>query len=205
MFDRLTPDGNKGVGVKMDYLECAYGTRYYIIDKVNGQINAIHDDSLELTEFKGHFSPFDLDNLESKVCRLAVRNKHEEDLLKPQDTLQGCDSDSNSRAHDFEELTGMGFDENNYSPIPPVGNATSQQGAARPTSTPRPVVDTDLNNLDPMHNRGKVKIINSFTTNQEQMETVAKPSKGGRVKSSQSRIQAHPSISTQGNTGRLHV
>ena len=107
----------------MDYLECAYRTRYYVIDKVNGQINAIHDDSLELTEFKGHFSPFDLDNLESKVCRLAVRNKYEEDLLESQDTLQGLDSDSNSGPHNLEELTGMGFDENNYSPIPPVGNA----------------------------------------------------------------------------------
>ena len=132
-FDRLTPDGNEGVGVQMDYLECAYRTRYYIINKVNGQINAIHDDSLELTEFKGHFSPFDLDNLESKVCRLAVRNKHEEDLLEPQDTLQGRDSNSNSGAHNLEELTFMGFNENNYSPIPPVGNAASHQGAARPT------------------------------------------------------------------------
>ena len=56
-FDRLTPNGNEGVGVQIDYLEHAYGTRYYVIDKVNGQINAIHDDSLELTEFKGHFSP----------------------------------------------------------------------------------------------------------------------------------------------------
>ena len=63
--------------------------QYYIIDKVNGQINAIHDDSLEVTEFKGHFSPFDLDNLESKVCRLAVRDKYEEDLLEHQDTFQG--------------------------------------------------------------------------------------------------------------------
>ena len=93
-FNRLTPDGNEGVEVQIDYLECAYGTRYYVINKVNGQINAIHDDSLELTEFKGHFSPFDLDNLESKVCRLAVRNKYEEDLLEPQDALQRCDSDN---------------------------------------------------------------------------------------------------------------
>ena len=61
-FDRLTPNGNEGVGVQIDYLECAYGTRYYIVDKVNGQSNAIHDDSLELMEFKGHFSPFDLNN-----------------------------------------------------------------------------------------------------------------------------------------------
>ena len=50
-FDRLTPNGNEGVGVQMDYLECANETKYYMIDKVNGQINAIHYDSLELTEF----------------------------------------------------------------------------------------------------------------------------------------------------------
>ena len=51
-FDRLTPNGNEGVGVKIDYLEHTYGTRYYVIDKINGDINQ----SLELTEFKGHFS-----------------------------------------------------------------------------------------------------------------------------------------------------
>ena len=67
-FDRLTPNGNEGVGLKLDYLECTYGTRYYVIDKVNGDINAIHDESLELTEFKGHFSPFDLENLEAKYA-----------------------------------------------------------------------------------------------------------------------------------------
>ena len=61
MFDRLTPNGNEGVGVQMDYLECTYETKYYITDKGNGQVNAIHNDSLEHTEFKGHFSPFNLD------------------------------------------------------------------------------------------------------------------------------------------------
>ena len=74
-FDRLTPDGNEGVGVQIDYLECAYRTRYYVIDKVNGQINAIHDDSLELTEFKGHFSPFDLDNLRVESVQASSRQQ----------------------------------------------------------------------------------------------------------------------------------
>ena len=148
-FDRLTPNGNEGVGVQIYYLEHAYGTRYYIVDKVNGQINAIHDDSLELTEFKGCFSPFDLDNLESKVSRLAVRNKYEEDVFEPQDALQRCDSDSNSRSQNLEELTGMGFDEKNYSPIPPVSKVASQQGATRPTSTPNLMVGADLNTSDP--------------------------------------------------------
>ena len=32
-FDRLTPNSNEGVGVQMDYLECAYETKYYVINK----------------------------------------------------------------------------------------------------------------------------------------------------------------------------
>ena len=75
-FGRLTLDGNEGVGVEISYLEHAYGTKYYVIDQVEGQINAIHDDNIELPEFTGHFSPFNLDELEMKVCRLT---DHQED------------------------------------------------------------------------------------------------------------------------------
>ena len=77
-FDRLTPNGNEGVGVQINYLERAYGTKYFVIDKVSGDINAIHDESLELTEFKGRFRPFDLDDLEAKICRLSRRAGDEE-------------------------------------------------------------------------------------------------------------------------------
>ena len=62
-----------------------------------------------------------------------------------------------------------------------------------------------MNTLDPTHNRGKVKIINSFATNREQVETMRKPSKGGKVKSSHARSQAQPITSTQGSTGRPQV
>ena len=78
-FDRLTPNGNEGVGIKLDCLERAYGTKYFVIDKENGDINAIHDESLELTEFKGRFRPFDLDDLETKIGRLSKRARDEED------------------------------------------------------------------------------------------------------------------------------
>ena len=117
-FDRLTPNSNEGVGVKLDYLEHAYGTRYYVIDKVNSNINAFHDESLELTEFKGHFSPFDIENLEAKVCRLAFGNRGDEDATEPQDAPQLCFTDP--RMINMEEYKGMGFDENNCSLIPPV-------------------------------------------------------------------------------------
>ena len=102
-FDRLTSNGNEGVGVQLDYLEHAYGTRYYVIDKVNSDINAIHDISLELTEFKGHFSPFDLDNIEAKVCRLALGDKDEEDIFESQDASQRRYSNPNPRAQNMEE------------------------------------------------------------------------------------------------------
>ena len=49
-FSYLTPDGNEGVGVKIAYLECAYGMKYYVMDQINGNINAIHNYSLESTE-----------------------------------------------------------------------------------------------------------------------------------------------------------
>ena len=202
-FDRLTPNGNEGVGVQIDYLECAYGTRYYIIDKVNGQINAIHDDSLELIEFKGRFSPFDLDNLELKVYRLAVRDRYEEILFEHQDAFQGCDSDSNSQ--NLEESTGVGFDGNNFSPIPPVDQTASQQRTTRLTLMPKPMMEDDLNISDPTHNRGKVKRINSFTATTEQVETVKRQSKGGPIKSSDARYQTQPSTSTQEDTGRPQV
>ena len=132
---QVDTNGNEGVGVKIDYLECAYGTRYYVIDKVNGDINAIHDDSLESTEFKGRFSPFDLENLEAKICRLA-HGKDEEDILEKQNTPLLCLTDL--RTLNTEMYEGMGFDENNYSPIPPVNQATSQSRSPIPTSTPKP-------------------------------------------------------------------
>ena len=150
-FDRLTPNGNEGVGVKLDYLECAYGTRYYVIDKVNSDINAINDESLELTEFKGHFSPFDLENLEVKICRLA-HGKDEKDVIEKQNTQLLCLTDP--RTLNMEMYKGMGFDENNYSPISPVSQATSQSKNLRPTSTPKLEEEQNLNSLDPTDNRG---------------------------------------------------
>ena len=67
------------------------------------------------------------------------------------------------------------------------------------------MVEAELNASDPTYNIGKVKGINYFTTTQEQVEIMRKPSKGGKVKSSHARSQAQPSTSTQGSTGRPQV
>ena len=63
VFDRQTPDGNDGVEIKIPYLECAYSIRYYVIDTINGNINGIHNNRIEPTDFFGCFSPFNLREL----------------------------------------------------------------------------------------------------------------------------------------------
>ena len=100
-----------------------------MIDQVNGHINVIHNDKIELTAFTGHFSPFNLDELEMKVCRLTDHQEDENDFpqgvsapQQPQ-THQAQESDSNSGLQSIEDLTSMGFNSPNYSPIPPVRNA----------------------------------------------------------------------------------
>ena len=176
--------------MEIDYLECTYGTSYYVINKVNGDINAINDDSLELTEFKGHFSPFDLENWEAKICRLA-HGKDEEDVTEKQNTQLLCLMDP--RTLNMEIYEGMGFDENNYSPIPPVSQATSQSRSPRLTSTPKPEEEQILNSSDPTHNRGKINRVNSF----ESAESKTKMSKGGPFKSSGVKDHPPPSCSNQ--------
>ena len=202
-FDRLTPNGNEGVGVKLDYLECAYGTRYYVIEKVNGDINAIHDESLELTEFKGHLSPFDLEDLEARICRLANGAGDEEDAVEQQNAPRLRLTDP--RTLNMEEYEGMGFDENNYSPIPPVSGESSKRITPRPTSTPKPDDELILNRSDPTENRGKVNRVNSFEIAQERAANLLKMSKGGPIKNSGTKSQPRHSTSNQMESRRSQL
>ena len=137
-FGRLTPNGNEGVGVKISYLQHAYGMKYYVVDQVNGNINAIHNDSLESTEFVGHFCPFDLEELELQVCKIMDHLEDEEDsrlddnrrqvtqgapdLQQPSQPDSGDDSDLNSRLKNLENVTNVGLNSPDYSPIPLVRN-----------------------------------------------------------------------------------
>ena len=199
-FDRLTPNCNEGVGVKLDYLECTYGTRYYIMDKVNSDINAIHDESLELTEFKGHFSPSDL---EARICRLANRAGDVEDAVEQQNTPRLCCTDP--RTLNMEEYEGMGFSENNYSPIPPVSGESSKRITPRPTSTPKPDDELTLNRSDPTDNKGKVNRVNSFEIAQERAANLFKMSKGGPIKNLGTKSQPRQNTSNQMESRRSQL
>ena len=198
-FNRLTPNGNEGVGIKLDCLARAYGTKYFVIDKVNDDINAIHDESLELTEFKGHFRPFDLDDLETKIGRLSKRAGDEEDDVEQEITPRLRLRDP--RMLNMEEYEGMGFQVNNYSPILPINRGSLKTVTPRPTSTPK-LDDLILNRSDLTDNRGKIRRINSFEIAQERAVNSAKISKGGPVKRAGSTFQHGPSTSNQAERRR---
>ena len=201
-FDRLTPNGNEGVGIRLDCLQRAYGTKYFVIDKVNGDINAIHDESLELTEFKGRFRPFDLDDLEIKINRLSKRTRDEEDDEEQEITPRLRLRDT--RTLNMDAYEGMGLDMNKYSPIQPINRESQKLVTPRPTSTPK-LDDLILNRSDPTDNRGKIKRINSFEIAQERAINSGKISKGGPVKRAGSRILQEPSTSSHAEQRRQQL
>ena len=102
----------------------------------------------------------------------------------------------------MEEYEGMGFDENNYGPIPPVSQVTLQNRNPRPTSTPKPEDEHFLNISDPTHNRGKINRVNLFESAHERTNTRAKISKGEPFKSAGMKDHPQPSGSSQVETHR---
>ena len=201
-FDRLTPNGNEGVGIRLDCLQRAYGTKYFVIDKVNGDINAIHDESIELTEFKGRFRPFDLDELEIKIDRVSKRARDEEDDEEQEITPRLRLRDT--RTLNMDAYEGMGLDMNKYSPIQPINRESQKLVTPRPTSIPK-LDDLILNRSDPTDNRGKIKRINSFEIAQERAINSGKISKGGPVKRAGSKILHGPSTSSHAEQRRQQL
>ena len=88
IFGRQIPDGNEGVGVEIPYLEWAYGSRHYVVNKITGNISAIHDDSIKPTDFFGCFGPFNLKELEFDVCRVADHHNGKDDSRLDDDRMQ---------------------------------------------------------------------------------------------------------------------
>ena len=70
-FDRQTPDGNEGFVIEIQYLERAFNTNTYLIDKVTGSLFVLHDDHIESTGLCGSECVFDLQELEFHICDLA--------------------------------------------------------------------------------------------------------------------------------------
>ena len=73
-FDRQTPDGNEGFVIEIQYLERAFGTNTYLIDKVTGSLFVLHTDHIESTGLCGSECVFDLQDLEFHICLADRRN-----------------------------------------------------------------------------------------------------------------------------------
>ena len=78
-FDRQTPDGNEGFVIEIQYLERAFGTNTYLIDKATGSLFVLHNDHIESTGLCGSECVFDLQELELHICDLADRRNGEDD------------------------------------------------------------------------------------------------------------------------------
>ena len=78
-FDRQTPDGNEGFVIEIQYLERAFSTNTYLIDKVTGSLFVLYDDHIESTGLCGSECMFDLQELEFHICDLADQRNGEDD------------------------------------------------------------------------------------------------------------------------------
>ena len=66
---RKTIDGNEGFVLQIPFLECAFGTKYFIVDKQNGSMMDIFDDKVETISAEAQMKPF---NLAQLSCMIAT-------------------------------------------------------------------------------------------------------------------------------------
>ena len=69
-FKRKTINGNKGFVLQIPFLECAFGTKYFVVDKQNGIMMGIFDDKVETISAKAQMRPFDLAQLNCMITTL---------------------------------------------------------------------------------------------------------------------------------------
>ena len=72
-FNRETIGGNTGFKLEIPYLEYAFGTKYFIMDKVTGSMMGIYDDKVKQIELKGQLKPFNINQLDRVMHILAQR------------------------------------------------------------------------------------------------------------------------------------
>ena len=72
-FDRETIRGNTGFKLEIPYLEYAFGTKYFIMDKVTGSMMGICDDKVKQIELKWQLKPFNINQLDRVMHILGQR------------------------------------------------------------------------------------------------------------------------------------
>ena len=69
-FERKTIDGNEGFVLQIPFLECAFGTKYFIVDKQNGNMMGIFNDKVETISAEAQMRPFNLAQLSCMTATL---------------------------------------------------------------------------------------------------------------------------------------
>ena len=63
-FNIETIGGNTGFRLEIPYLECAFSTKYFVMDKLTGSMMGIYDDKVKQIELKGQLKPFNINQLD---------------------------------------------------------------------------------------------------------------------------------------------
>ena len=66
-------DGNEGFVLQIPFLEHAFGTKYFVVDKQNGSMMGIFDDKDETFSVEAQMKPF---NLAQLSCMIATLEQH---------------------------------------------------------------------------------------------------------------------------------
>ena len=74
-FKRKTIDDNKGFVLQIPFLEHAFGTMYYVVDKKNGHMMGIFNDKLEDINCDTQMKPFNLAQLSQLIATLEQRRQ----------------------------------------------------------------------------------------------------------------------------------
>ena len=74
-FERKTIDNNKGFVLGIPFLEHAFGTIYYVVDKQNGHMMGIFDDKLEDIQCDVQMKPFNLAQLSGMIATWEQRRQ----------------------------------------------------------------------------------------------------------------------------------
>ena len=72
-FDREALEGNTGFQLKIPYLEYAFSTKYFVMDRVTGSMMSIYDDKVEQIDLKGQLKPFNINQLDRVMHIIGQR------------------------------------------------------------------------------------------------------------------------------------
>ena len=69
-FERKTIDGNEGFVLQIPFLEPAFGTKYFVVDKQNGSMMGIFNDKVEIISAEAQMKPFNLAQLSHMITTI---------------------------------------------------------------------------------------------------------------------------------------